>query len=193
MEATETKIKLKVKGIAYGRIETIKVDVVIPETFKEIDNYERLCKLFGSERVKQLRDADPLFGVNTVDQQIIKYIDDSPTIIRDIMNTHDISPVLDYSIFKLKKKGTKEKKVLDLADELLSSLNGNDVEQLKTDFIAVYATLKPQIKTLSVAKQVGLVMSAMGIGYQSTIVSINKVFDKPEKDDNSNSKFKLIK
>lgn len=111
---------------------------------------------------------------------------------KEWMEANDIQIIFDWEIISCKQK-TTEKKSTELAlnnlhtKELITKakkftneeiveiyVNQFIPEALKNDFIAVYETMKDQIKGMKYKKQIDIVMAGMKVAYRSS----SNVFDR---------------
>jgi hypothetical protein len=182
-----TTFKLKLKAITNGpaTLTDLTVDVTIPISFKE--------------KTHQLSKIDKRLSgttTETIEQQILSYIDDTPSIVRNIMDEHDLYQVIDYEVVKEKKPKAKKPAIKlwseksGLMPEVISIFDSTCKdeklnEQLKHDFIAVYKEMKETIGDLPIHKQIEIIFKTIGVGYMAQTEAYKKLSSKEEKTDNT--------
>ncbi len=149
-------IKIKVKGVRYGRTETIihkwKTDKVFQdETFDEIPTEIKDGKVLKKIKL-------PFAHTINRNSKIIDHLDDIQ-FGGLMMDLYGFDCIMDYYVHE-PKKSTKATVM-----EILAQLEMD--AQAVADFAHTYDSMKDSIKGMTPAKQVKIVMGAMSVAYQS--------------------------
>ena len=158
------KLKVKHKCVTIrGEVKNFTKTYTCPE-FEDIER-----EITNKDLAKALKTD---VTVETRHDQELDWLDNQDKW--DWMVEMDIQTILDYEIVPIKTKALvkleKEgKKKDDLAlIKYAFSLCFKDKEQMKIDAVAVYAEMYDTINTLSIEKQLMIVIKSMGIGYQAS-------------------------
>jgi hypothetical protein len=99
----------------------------------------------------------------SVDEQRMENLDSLDK--RDLMYDNDWYAIIDYWLVQPKKKPQVKETVAALAERYLVSLENGP--QLYVDFLAVYARLYKNIKSLRAEQQMQIVLDTLGVGYDA--------------------------
>lgn len=130
------------------------VHKVVEHDFPDFQEYEITLPVNGI----------PLTTTVAVTTQIMDHLDNTDK--RSLMDDNDWHTIIDYWVHTpTKKKDPVKKQVAALAEVYLRDLQNGP--QLFVDFLAVYAKMYKNIKSLPAEKQFTIVLDALGVGYEA--------------------------
>lgn len=103
----------------------------------------------------------------SIDSQIMDWFDNQDK--KDIMDKHDISIIIDYWIYKPKKRKKKA-----TVEELFRAISWSSNESLASTLI-VYSKLKSALTGVAPLKQVEITLAATGLAYEAQSYAYKRI------------------